>query len=358
VLRSGSVRVVAAGEVIFRQGDAGDRLYVVLSGTFRISTADDFELNTIGPGGFVGEIALLDGGPRSATVSCVESGEMFALSRSAFVQLLQTSPALLSSVLENLTRMVRNATELAAQQRIARLEMEAARLRALTEMVAGVAHEINTPLGIVRTAASVLSNRLAAGSLDDAAEASSLIDRNVERAHRLVEEFKKLSVSQVSDTRESLDLVSVVEEVVELFSITARAGGLQVSVIDVLVGDRSWVGYRGRLSQVLLNLLSNVQRYAYPGSPGGKVEIAIALDASDRFVISVQDFGRGIAPDDLPHVMDPFFTTGRGQGGSGLGLAIVHNLVHDALGGTVAINSQLGVGTTVTLSLPRTAPET
>ena len=116
---------------------------------------------------------------------------------------MQSSPELLSPVLETLTRTVRTSTEQIVQQRMEqraiRAEMELARHRALTEMVAGVAHEINTPLGIVRTAASLIRSRLAAGRTEDLAEASALIERNIERAHRLVEEFKTLSVSQVSD---------------------------------------------------------------------------------------------------------------------------------------------------------------
>jgi signal transduction histidine kinase len=233
--------------------------------------------------------------------------------------------------------------------------MELARHRALTEMVAGVAHEINTPLGIVRTAASLLRNRVASGNLDDVAEASALIERNIERAHRLVEDFKKLSVSQISDTLESLDLVAVVEEVVELFSISARQAGLKVVVRNQLAGpeEHIWIGYRGRLSQVLLNLLTNVQRYAYPEGTGGEVEIVIAADSG--FVLTVRDFGGGIAPDDVPRVFDPFFTTGRTRGGTGLGLAIVRGLVVDGMSGTIQLSSEVGTGTTIVIRLPRSS---
>jgi signal transduction histidine kinase len=240
--------------------------------------------------------------------------------------------------------------------------MELARHRALTEMVAGVAHEINTPLGIVRTAASFLRNRIASGDLEDAAEASALIERNIERAHRLVEDFKKLSVSQVADTRDSLDLVAVVEEVVELFSISARQAGVKVAVRDLLGGpdERTWLGYRGRLSQVLRNLLTNVQRYAYPDGAGGEVEIVSAGDdrvADGGFVLTVRDFGRGIVAEDVPRVFDPFFTTGRARGGTGLGLAIVRGLVCDGMGGAVELTSEPGQGTTVTIRLPRAHTE-
>jgi signal transduction histidine kinase len=296
----------------------------------------------------------------------MKATELFVLTRQAFMQALQTSPDLLSTVLENLTRTVRASTEHVLQQRLEqrtwRTQMELAHHRALTEMVAGVAHEINTPLGIVRTAASVIRNRLAsgAGGTQDVVDASTLIERNIERAHRLVEEFKSLSMSQVTDVRQKLDLVRIVNEVVELYAITARDAGLRIRISDRMTApdsDRIWLGYRGRLSQVLLNLLNNIERYAYPDHVGGMVDIVVAAVAGEGFTVAVRDEGRGIAPDDLPRVFEPFFTTGRAQGGSGLGLAIVYNLMRDGLGGRVEIASQLAVGTTVTLHLPRMAPE-
>ena len=340
---------------------------MVLSGRLKVtvteSSGEVLELATVGPGGYVGEVGLLDGGPRSASVQSTQAGELFTLDRAAFLRLMQSSPGLLAPILETLTRTVRSSTEQIVQQRLEqraiRAEMELARHRALTEMVAGVAHEINTPLGIVRTAASLIRSRLAAGSTEDLAEASALIERNIERAHRLVEEFKTLSVSQVSDAYEQLDLVKVVEEVVELFSINARRSGLRVRLNDRLTtaeGRKTWPGYRGRLSQVLLNLLTNVERYAYPQGVGGEVEIEVGPDADNGFVLEVRDHGRGIAREDLSRVFNPFFTTGRAQGGTGLGLAIVRNLVRDGLGGSVQLTSEPGAGTRVTIHLPAAAP--
>jgi signal transduction histidine kinase len=108
---------------------------------------------------------------------------------------------------------------------------------------------------------------------------------------------------------------------------------------------------------VILNLLTNVERYAYPDGRGGKVLVRVAEETDRRepcFVVTVQDFGRGIPSEDLPRVFDAFFTTGRGKGGSGLGLAIVHNIVTSALKGSVAAESELDKGTRVTVRFPRT----
>ncbi|HLZ29074.1 MAG TPA: ATP-binding protein [Chloroflexota bacterium] len=370
VLAAGERCRLAAGDALFHQGDPADRLFVVLKGALRVyvtdSGGDELELATIGPGDFVGEVALLDGGPRSATVISLNPAELFALTRPVFIQLLRSSPGLLSSVLENLTRTVRasaaRAVDQELRQRVLRADMELARHRALIEMVAGVADQINTPLAVVRSAASLLRNRMATGNLKDADDASALIERNLERAHRLLEEFKTLSASQISDTRESLDLVAVVGEVVELFSISARAAGLHIVVRNHIAGPGrpTWIGYRGRLAQVLLNLLTNVQRHAYPAGAGGEVELGIAADdvaAGGGFVLTLRDFGRGIAPEDVPRVFDPAFTTGRALGGTGLGLAIVRGLVRDGLGGSVQLTSTPGQGTTIVIRLPRSVED-
>jgi len=268
---------------------------------------------------------------------------------------MRTSPGLLASVLENLTRTVRTRSDEMVRRELERrvelTEMELARHRALTQLVAGLAHEINTPLGIVRTASSVVQQRLASGQLaafeaepaarvafTDVADAAHLIARNVERAHRLVEQFKRLSSSQISDTLETFDLFAAVSEVVELFRLSAREARLTIEVRDRLARDpaaRSWYGYRGHLSQILLNLLTNSQRYAYPDGTGGKVDIVVEPDAQPPtgFVVSVRDFGQGIPSETLPRVFEPFFTTGRHAGGTGLRLAIVRNLATDALRG-------------------------
>jgi signal transduction histidine kinase len=124
--------------------------------------------------------------------------------------------------------------------------------------------------------------------------------------------------------------------------------------------ERAWLGYRGYLTQVLLNLLGNIERYAYPDGEGGRVEIEIVADKrrpDEFFLLTVRDFGQGIAADHLPKVFDPFFTTGRSKGGTGLGMAIVHNIVTTALKGSIGLESKLGSGTTVTLRAPRKVPD-
>ena len=325
----------------------------------------ELDLGTLQAGASLGELALLDGGPRSASVAALEPTTCFVLGREAFLAQLHQLPGLLAAVLANLTQTVRKTSERLFEDELDRrriqAEMEIARYRGLAQMVAGVAHEINTPLGIVNTAASFVRQRLTEdvlnglphepapqGVVADIQEALRLMEANINRAHRLVQEFKKLSASQIHDEREMLDLLGVIEETVDLFRISARQAGLIISVHDRVAtpAARHWLGYRGYLSQVLLNLLTNVERYAYPTGAGGE----------PSFVVSVRDFGRGIAAPDLPRVFNPFFTTGRDRGGTGLGLAIVHNLVTSGLGGSVDILSSLDSGTTVVIRVPCTTP--
>jgi signal transduction histidine kinase len=378
----GQLRVFEAGQMLFRQGDTGDSLYVILRGALRVYQSDEhgveLDLGRLQAGASLGELALLDGGPRSASVAALEPTTCFVLGREAFLAQLHQLPGLLAAVLANLTQTVRKTSERLfedeLQRRRIQAQMEIARYRGLAQMVAGVAHEINTPLGIVNTAASFVRQRLtedvlnglphepaAQGVVADIHEALRLMEANINRAHRLVQEFKKLSASQIHDEREMLDLLGVIEETVDLFRISARQAGLIISVHDRVAtpATRNWLGYRGYLSQVLLNLLTNVERYAYPNGAGGRVDIDVERDdagGEPSFVVSVRDFGRGIAAPDLPRVFDPFFTTGRDRGGTGLGLAIVHNLVTSGLGGSVDILSSLDSGTTVVIRVPCTAP--
>lgn len=379
VSESGTVMPLDAGRILFSQGDAGDHLYTVLSGQLRIyrrlDDGSEIELRRPGPGESLGELALIDGGARSETAETLTPCQLFALSREAFLAAVPKSPGLLSTVLNNLVGHVRTTTEhllrTELEQRALRAEMELEKFRALAQMVAGVAHEINTPIGIVNTAASVIRQRIgsiaasapeAAGLSDfgDVREAVDLMTANIQRAHRLIASFKQLSASHCVDPRETLSLVALVEDILGLFAINARRARLDIRVVNGLHGGATWIGYRGILTQVLLNLLTNAERYAYPGGDGGPVEIRIA-ETSEKpdamFLMSVRDFGRGIPAEDVKRVFEPFYTTGRDKGGTGLGLAIIQNLVTARLKGTVDVASRLNEGTAVTLTFPKTVPE-
>jgi signal transduction histidine kinase len=372
----GHERSVIADVDLFRMGQPGDALYCILEGTVSLRVPDEsgqaVEIGVRQPGDTVGELALIDGGPRSATVTTTEPCLLFVLERQAFLKLLGRSPNLVANLLVSLTTKIRNDTvqlfDVLLQHHKIKTQQEIDRRRSLSQVVAGVAHEINTPLGIANHAASVISELASklgsevgadakSESLSDVLEACQLMQKSIQRADRLVRTFKTLSVSQATDEKVTMNLRKLTLEVLELYKLKARASKLTIEVVDELRGhDDRWEGYPGHYSQVLLNLLTNIDRYAYPNGQGGKVEIAIGFHkvANDQgyYEVVVRDFGRGISPEHLEHIFEPFYTTGRAVGGTGLGLAIVKNLITESLHGEIHITSRIGGGTAVSVCLP------
>jgi signal transduction histidine kinase len=378
LISMGETISLRVNQVVYQEGDESESMFVILDGRVRIYKVDDrgrdLELATLAAGDFFGELALLDSQPRSATVVCLTACEFFVINQIAFMGLLLRSRArIIYSVFADLTGKIRETTEAYFKEELAkralRAEIEIERHRSLAQMVAGVAHELNTPLGIANTAVDMIATRLSRAEvsdlfshdkksqrvLDDMLEAANLTTRNLARAHTLVQNFKKISVNQITESLETVNLPQTVAETVELFKIQARQAKLEIEIENTLAdANQVWVGYPGYLTQILLNLLSNIERYAYQDGVGGRVAIVIAAKAMDQtFILTVSDFGQGIASENLSQVFVPFFTTGRGKGGAGLGLAIAHNLVTEALKGSIAVESKRNKGTTFTVTFPQ-----
>jgi signal transduction histidine kinase len=381
LVQQGHILSFVAGQVVCEEGAEEDTMYVILDGRLRVFKQDEsgneVDLSVREQGEFFGEMALLDGEPRSATVTCITPCRLFMLERPVFLGLLlnEQTKTLSISFLAALVKRVRVASkryfEEELAQRTLQAEMEAQRHRALAQMVAGVAHELNTPLGIVNTAVDMIEKRvqnekLTAAVGDDKEaqailtamqEAARLASRNIERAHHLVQHFKKISVNQLTINRETADLPALVDDTLELFKINARQSKLEIIVQNnIPAGENTWQGFPGPLTQVLTNLLFNIEMYAYPDKMGGVIEIGLGVDKGREpgcFVLTVQDFGRGIAPDHLDQIFTPFFTTGRGKGGTGLGLAIVKNIVIDVLRGAISVESELNKGTIFMITFPQ-----
>src|SRR5262245_26063372 len=263
-----------AGATLFRKGDAGNCMYALLEGRLQIYLEDagghSVVLRVLENGDFFGEMALLDGDARSANAITLTACTLFQLERGPFHDLLGDSPQLRSELLASLSARIRATSESYLREEIARHKLQAdierEHHRALAQMVAGVAHEVNTPLGIINTAASILKRELSsdvAGSLtgdrkvralfDELVETADLMQRNAARAHTLVQGFKNLSVAQIVDTKETLSLPDVIAEILALFSIEARKAKLDVEFRNRLSEDETrWVGYRGHFSRVLL----------------------------------------------------------------------------------------------------------
>lgn len=244
--------------------------------------------------------------------------------------------------------------------------IQAEKMASLGGLVAGVAHEINTPVGIGLTGASTLASeteklRKLYGEqamteedfldyLGTAAETARLLLTNMNRAAGLIHSFKQVAVDQTSEERRSFDLKSYIEEVLNSLQPTIRKRRLAVEVsCPTGIAMNS---YPGVLSQVLTNLVMNAVVHAYEEHQTGTLRIDVK-DLGDDVQLVFSDDGKGIPQDNLSRIFDPFFTTRRGSGGSGLGLHIVFNVVTASLNGQVDVTSTVGLGTSFTLRFPK-----
>jgi signal transduction histidine kinase len=355
--------------VVFRQGDYSTMMYLILNGGVKIerenSEGEIIDRGKLSEYQVFGEFSMLSKEPLQTTVTTIEDTELLSIDRSMMLDIIRKSTPeqileIFSALIDQLQTENRHDFEDTLSRRTLTAHMEAEKQRALTQMVAGVAHEINTPLGIINTAVSIMARELAepvevtVQRAADIAESLELMRLNVERANRLVQDFKKISISQLKDDKEWFDISEAIEETVGLVLVSLKRSQIQVKFHNKLASEqKKWAGYRGFLSQVLINLLTNVERYAYPKGVGGIADVTIQLEDDKHYCLIVKDYGKGISKENQPHIFEPFFTTGRSIGGTGLGLAIAHNLVTNALNGEIRLKSEVGKGTEFIVVIPR-----
>jgi signal transduction histidine kinase len=248
--------------------------------------------------------------------------------------------------------------------------IEAEKLAALGGLVAGVAHEVNNPVGISLTVASSLARRcetfaseLQAGQLrrsrlDDfvsgSREAAKQLVSNLERAGELIQSFKQVAVDRSHEQRRQFDLRQSTDQI-----IASLRPGLKRAQIELViqVPDRILVdSYPGAYGQVLTNLMLNSVNHGFADGRHGAIRIEARLIGTSHVEIEFSDDGEGMSEDTQRKAFDPFFTTRRNQGGTGLGLHIVYNIVTRRLGGRLALTSALDRGTTFRITLPLVAP--
>jgi two-component system NtrC family sensor kinase len=254
-----------------------------------------------------------------------------------------------------------------AQLQEAQLELvRQEKLASLGRLVAGVAHEINTPLGICVTATSHLvqelkltREELAAGEMteDSLAQFLDIIDQslkimttNTQRAAALVRSFKQVAVDQSSDAIRVFNLKTYLAEV--LLSLQPKLKGKPVEVVLECAPDIVLDSFPGAVSQIVTNLVVNSLVHGFEGGAAGTIRLTARLDG-ETVLFDYADDGAGMDAATLAQLFDPFFTTKRGQGGSGLGAHIVYNLVTGPLGGGVRVVSKPGEGLHYQLRFPR-----
>lgn len=247
--------------------------------------------------------------------------------------------------------------------------VQAEKLASLGALVAGVSHELNTPLGNGVMAVSTMQSALKAfrqssrdglrrSALDELLQAmetgTDIATRNLHRAADLVTSFKQVAVDQTSEQRRSFDLAEVGHEILLTLSplLKRRGVALHTHLPDQVVLD----SYPGPLGQVLTNLITNALTHAFDSQAHPTLTIDAQVNGDGTVEIQVRDNGCGIARELLPRVFDPFVTTRMGRGGTGLGLYIAYNLVTTTLGGTIKAESEPGQGAQFTLHIPLVAP--
>lgn len=249
--------------------------------------------------------------------------------------------------------------------------IQAEKLASLGQLVAGVAHEINTPLGIALTTSTLLGDEAkrfaeaaATGRLQRSTlerfvermrEGTQLLFSNLTRAADLVHSFKQVAADQASGERRSFVMHEWLQDLFTSLSPVLRKTKLEVEIDcpDGIVVDT----YPGSLGQVLTNLLTNAVTHAYDKGEAGRLTLRVSEPRPETLRIVFEDDGRGIPQQNIGKVFDPFFTTGRSGGSTGLGLHIVYNLVTSRLHGRIDLTSVPGQGTRFTIDLPKTVAE-
>jgi PAS domain S-box-containing protein len=252
-----------------------------------------------------------------------------------------------------------------AQEELVRSE----KLAALGSLVAGIAHELNTPIGNSLMIASTLADRTRSFTeayangikrsalesyIDDSTKASDILVRNLYRAADLVTSFKQVAVDQTSSQRREFSLAEVTSEIILTLSPTFKK--THVRVLQDIPATIRMDSYPGPLGQVVNNLVNNALLHGFEGRSSGTITITAQAATEGWIDLTVMDNGLGIPASNLHRIFDPFFTTKLGAGGSGLGLNITHNLVTNVLGGRIQVQSEAGIGTSFIISLPITAP--
>ncbi|MFZ6748131.1 two-component regulator propeller domain-containing protein [Undibacterium sp. Ren11W] len=244
--------------------------------------------------------------------------------------------------------------------------VEQGKLAALGSLVAGVAHELNTPIGNSLMIASTMQDKTETMNdlfvnatarrsdlkhfIDSAKEASILIMRSLTNAADLINSFKQVAVDQTSAKRRQFNLYQTTHEIIATMMNQVRNAGHTLEI--QVPADIQMDSYPGSYGQVIINFIGNVLLHAFDDRRDGHIQIVARRLGEDKVEIVFSDNGVGIKPEDIAYIFNPFFTTKFGQGGSGLGLNISYNIVVSLLEGQIRVESVLGQGTSFILELP------
>jgi signal transduction histidine kinase len=243
--------------------------------------------------------------------------------------------------------------------------VEAEKMASLGGLVAGVAHEINTPVSVSFSARSFFESETKAflklyksgkmkrsdlnTFLDTVTESSALTVSNLKRSVELIKSFKQVAVDQTSEEKRTFNLKDYLDEI--LLNLRPKLKQTQHQIEIQGQDNLNLNTYPGTFAQIITNLVMNSLIHGYEKEESGTLTINYQTQG-DKVILQYQDDGKGIPADVLNRVFDPFFTTNRSQGGTGLGLHIVYNLITQKLNGEISVESQVDQGTTFKIELP------
>ena len=243
--------------------------------------------------------------------------------------------------------------------------IQSEKMASLGQMVAGVAHEVNTPIGLGVTASTMLSDKideinqaladqtLSAKKLqrflEESKENTDIIYRNLSRAADLISSFKQVAVDQTADNIRKIEVASFLREVILSLQPTLKKANH-----DIVVNCDETLCIKtkpGPINQIIINLIMNSLIHGFKDIDSGRIVINVEFSNS-KCKINYYDNGHGIEEKIKQKIFDPFVTTRRGEGGSGLGLHLVYNLVTQALNGNIEVESELGHGAEFIIEFP------
>lgn len=243
--------------------------------------------------------------------------------------------------------------------------VETEKMASLGQMVAGVAHEVNTPIGLGVTASTLMQDKLAdiqkafdekkltssqlAKFLAESKENLGIIYRNLERAASLIRSFKQVAVDQSNENRRQFNMLQLMNEV--LLSLRPNLKKTQHQVLLECDASLEIDSKPGPINQILINLIMNSLIHAFENKEHGVIKVGVTV-ANSRCYVHYSDNGSGVPEHIKKRIFDPFVTTKRGEGGSGLGMHLVYNLVTQALNGKITLESTLGHGIDIQFDFP------
>lgn len=341
---TGQERLLPAGSVVFREGDPGDGMYVIKRGSVQISAlVSEHErrvLSRLGPGDIFGEMAVLDGEPRSATATAEEETVVWFIPREELLAVLERSPRLLLALAREFSRRTREFNRHYLEE-----VLQAERLALVGRFARSIVHDFKNPLNIIGLAADLAA--LPTASPERRAEASRRIRKQVDRLSNMISELLEF-------TRGTPTAVNLAPMDYAAF-VTPLLADLQAEVADR--GARLDCANQPpaatvrldppRLTHVFYNLVHNALE-AMPD--GGTITCCFRL-TEQEILTELQDTGPGIAPEIAPRLFEPFATYGKAQG-TGLGLSICKKIIEDHHG-HISARSEPGGGAVFAFTLPR-----